>query len=91
MGKWAVWVLVATLGVSACSTAQPYVQAAKDGGAKAMDGVLSEAEWVICQAASVGAVKRRYGQSAEAAAYWRGLCALGYTDWTPGDPAGVAK
>ena len=35
----------------------------KTGGAQAADKGLSSAEWYICQAASVGAVRRRYGGS----------------------------
>ena len=42
-------------------------------GALAMDRGLANSEWLMCEAASIGAVKRRYGGS-KAQAY-RDLCA----------------
>ena len=36
------------------------VDLAGAGGAKAMDEALKKAEWVVCKAASIGAVQRRY-------------------------------
>ncbi len=36
-------------------------EAVKSYGAKASDAGLTNAEWVLCEAASVGSVKRRYG------------------------------
>lgn len=47
--------------------------AAKTGGAQVMDEGLNNAEWYICQAASIGAVRRRYGKPGLAEAY-RTLC-----------------
>jgi hypothetical protein len=43
-------------------------------GAEAYDEGLENAEWLICQAASVGSVQRRYGRSAGLADAWRMLC-----------------
>ncbi len=47
--------------------------AVKAGGAQAMDEGLNNAEWYICQAASIGAVRRHYGKPGLAEAY-RTLC-----------------
>ena len=47
--------------------------AAKTGGAQIMDEGLNNAEWYICQAASIGAVRRHYGKPGLAEAY-RTLC-----------------
>lgn len=43
-------------------------------GAKAYDEGLINAEWFICNAASIGAIMRRYGQSEKSAKGWRALC-----------------
>ena len=48
--------------------------AVSDYGAQAMDEGLVNAEFFVCQAASVGSVMRRYGASAEKAEAWRALC-----------------
>ena len=47
--------------------------AVKTGGAQVMDEGLNNAEWYICQAASIGAVRRRYGKPGLSDAY-RTLC-----------------
>lgn len=43
-------------------------------GAQAYDEGLANAEWFICQAASVGSVKRRYGKTQQDAAAYQALC-----------------
>ena len=48
--------------------------AVADYGARAMDEGLANAEFFVCEAASVGSVKRRYGTSEERAEAWRTLC-----------------
>ena len=48
--------------------------AIREGGAQAFDEGLVNAEWFICQAASVGSIKRRYGISAEKAEAYNALC-----------------
>lgn len=45
-------------------------------GAQAMDEGLVNAEWFICNAASIGSIKRRYGKSADLAEHYRALCDL---------------
>ncbi|MDA1311194.1 MAG: hypothetical protein O2985_16515 [Proteobacteria bacterium] len=43
-------------------------------GATAYDTGLENAEWFLCQAASVGSVKRRYGVSDQTATAYNKLC-----------------
>ena len=47
--------------------------AVRAGGAQVMDEGLNNAEWYICQAASIGAVRRHYGKPGLSDAY-RTLC-----------------
>ena len=44
----------------------------KEGGAQVMDESLINTEWWLCQGASIGAIKRRYGGSK--AASYNDLC-----------------
>ena len=43
-------------------------------GAEIMDQGLANAEWFVCKGASVGSVKRRYGQSQEMAEIYKAFC-----------------
>ena len=43
-------------------------------GAQAYDEGLVNAEWFICNAATIGAVRRKYGKTEEMAATYRDLC-----------------
>lgn len=43
-------------------------------GAQAFDEGLGNAEWFMCEAASVGSVKRRYGTSQKRADAWKEIC-----------------
>lgn len=54
-------------------------------GAKAMDEGLKNAEWGLCEAASIGSIKRRYGTSAERAKEYQDFCPdMGELDLFPG-------
>ena len=48
--------------------------AAKDRGAAIADKGLEDAEWYICKASPVGAVKRRFGRTVEEAETYRAFC-----------------
>ena len=50
--------------------------AVKARGAQAYDEGLENAEWFICQAASIGSVRRRYGDSEPRLIAYRTLCEL---------------
>ncbi len=45
-----------------------------DKGAQAMDESLVNTEWWICNGASVGSIRRRYGSTAKRAMAWQTLC-----------------
>ena len=48
--------------------------AAVQRGATAADEALANAEWLLCRAATVGSVVRRYGASTVKADAWRAIC-----------------
>ncbi len=43
-------------------------------GAAAADQILIDAEWSLCFAATVGSIKRRYGQTIERAGTYKSFC-----------------
>lgn len=47
----------------------------REKGAQAYDEGLENSLWYICNAASVGSIRRRFGVSVEAAAAYQALCA----------------
>jgi len=49
-------------------------KAVKEYGAQAYDEGLENAEWFICNAVSVGAIRRKYGRTEERAQTYRQLC-----------------
>lgn len=46
----------------------------RDAGAKAADAELINVEWALCNAVSVGAIKRRYGNNSEKLKAWKKFC-----------------
>ena len=72
------WLLViAALALSGCGLTQTgdFVRSgAVTQGAKAYDEGVANAEWFLCQAASVGSIKRHYGVSKEKSAAYNLLC-----------------
>ncbi len=80
-------------GCGLTSEGQALRDAVSTKGAAAYDAGLANAEWFICQAASVGSVRRRYG-SGELADAYRELCENGSTEGIlvpSAPPAGVAQ
>ena len=72
-------IILAALFLSACGfTPQGDLirDVVKQGTQKAGDAGLRNAEWFLCEAAPVGAVKRRYGSANAAEAYAK-LCDRG--------------
>lgn len=66
-------ILVAGLFLSACGFQGAVIrQAISKGGADAADQTLTDVEWYMCYAASIGSIKRKYG-GAKADAY-KALC-----------------
>ena len=69
-------VIAAALFLGACGftpQGDAFKGAIKAAGANVMDEGLNNAEWYICQAASIGSVRRRYGKPGLSDAY-RTLC-----------------
>ena len=64
--------VLAALVLSGCTDATRSTIATR--GAQAADQTLESAEWVMCHAASIGSVKRRYGKTEETARAYRELC-----------------
>ncbi len=60
--------------LAACSTLDTARDVVKQKGAQAADQGLTDAEWVVCKASPVGAVKRRYGLTVESAETYRRFC-----------------
>jgi hypothetical protein len=65
-------IVLTTVLVSACSTIPRY--GARQAG-EAFDELLTQAEFFVCQGASVGAIQRRYRTSQEYQA-WQNFCAV---------------
>ena len=72
--------MLKTVAVSAlvvlagCANVERAARFAADEGAEAADAALSGAEFVICRAATVGSVTRRYWSDAELREAWSALC-----------------
>jgi hypothetical protein len=73
----------AVVMLAGCGQTQ-FGSAARDAiaerGAVAYDSGLENAEWFMCQAASVGSVKRRYGVSKEKADAYNAVCSQEATE-----------
>ncbi len=63
-------IVLLTLFIASCST----MSALFSKGAELNDDALTAAEAVICKAASIGSIMRRYGISEEKALAWKELC-----------------
>lgn len=66
--KWLF--LAAGLLISGCAT----LDRVAVEGAKVADDVLTTAEWTLCEAATRGSLKRRYGTSIERATAYKEFC-----------------
>lgn len=69
--------VVAALVLSSCGftgTGDAVRAVVADKGGQAMDEGLANAEWFMCSAVSVGAVRRRYGRSPQLATAYEMLC-----------------
>ena len=62
------------LGLGACETIEAGRLVANEKGAEFADLALEQAEFVICRAASVGSVMRRYGSNTQTAQAYLQLC-----------------
>ena len=62
-------IIIVSFSMSGCLNQMAAYSAGKS------DNALKIAEWSLCNAASVGSIKRRYGQDEEKAKAWQKLCA----------------
>lgn len=65
--------LVALL-LASCSTVDTARGVIKQKGATLASEALVDAEWLVCNAATVGSIKRRYGQTVERADTYKDFC-----------------
>lgn len=63
------------LSLSGCTSLDAFRSGIADHGAEVSDRALVDAQWLMCNAVSVGAWRRAFGNSPEKAAAWRTLCA----------------
>ena len=76
-------VIAGFLGASllpGCAELQVAKQAVADNDAKAADAELEVSEWGICNAATIGAWMRRYGNDPEKVEGWKRLCSKKVTE-----------
>ena len=72
--------IASTLFLASCGFT-PQGDAIRQGvatyGAQAYDEGLQNAEWFMCNAASIGSIKRKYGVSQKMAEAYKSLCGSG--------------
>ena len=66
--------LALALLLGGCATLDIARDVVQQRGAAAADQGLSDAEWLVCKATPIGAIKRRYGQTIESAETYRRFC-----------------
>ena len=62
------------LVLSACASYETVRDTIVDKAADVADQVLIDSEFTLCEASTIGSVKRRYGQSVERANLYREFC-----------------
>jgi hypothetical protein len=73
-GFRAVTVLSVLVVVSGCTSWNTLQSGVAVQGAKAADEALETSEWGICEAVTMGAWQRRYGENPGKAKAWADLC-----------------
>ncbi len=71
-----LFIAIAALLLAGCASFDVMAPKVADKGARVSDNALTAAEWAICNAASVGSVRRRYGATVEMADAWNELCSM---------------
>ena len=66
--------LLGAFFLSGCETVDTTRTLIKQKGATTADQGLIDAEWLVCNAASIGSVNRRYGQTIERADTYKDFC-----------------
>lgn len=73
------FIAVAVLVISGCAQ----LQFATQQGAEVADGALAGGAFTICTAATVGSIRRRYGNNPEQMAAWQLFCETELNNLTP--------
>ena len=73
LGVWTV-IVAAYLALTGCAEWQAVKSSVATHGAMAADEALITARWASCDAATVGAVRRRYSNDPEGLAAWQAYC-----------------
>lgn len=71
-----VLVLTAILVLAGCAEYGAFKTGIATHGARAADESLITARWLTCEAASVGAVRRKYSGDPAGLAAWQAFCTL---------------
>lgn len=71
---WPPGLLVLALLLGACTALDTARDVVKVKGAALADQGLTDAEWLVCNATPVGAIKRRYGQTVDRADTYKDFC-----------------
>ena len=66
--------ILGLMTLAGCGTFDTVKEVVAVKGAEIMDDTLNDSEWFICNGASVGSVRRRYGDSSDRSFAWRQLC-----------------
>ena len=74
LAKQAIPGAILLLLLGACGAIDTARDVVKVKGAEIADEALTDAEWVVCYASSVGAIKRRYGRTIESAGAYKDFC-----------------
>jgi len=77
--------------LSGCGSSDVYRGAVATHGAEAADDVLETSVWGVCMAATIGAVRRAYGDSRQEAEAYADFCnngGVGTADLIADEPAG---
>ena len=73
--RYLLWVSIAAfVFLASCETVDTARGVVKLKGAKLADDVLLDAEWLICKKASIGSIKRKYGQTVDRANTYNDFC-----------------
>lgn len=69
-----VCVVLGCLSLTACAGWETVQGTVAGKGAQAADEFLQSGEWVVCEAATVGAVNRKYGLDPAKTQAWKDYC-----------------